>query len=97
MIFKIKTKKDKRIEELEREVFMLRPAARQIIRTMGESQRLTACVSMDFNMSAEHAKRILAEKLVEKLVEDELIRYDIVDDGEFRKLCGDLIVMKREY
>ena len=97
MIFKIKTKKDKRIEELEREVFMLRPAARQIVKTTGESQRLTACVGMDFNMSAEHAKRILAEKLVGKLVEDELIRYDIVDDGEFKKLCGDLIVMKREF
>lgn len=96
-MFEIKTKKDKRIEELERELFMLRPAARPIIRTMGESQRLTACVSLDFNMSAEHAKIILAEMLVKKLVDDELLHYDIVDDGRFRKLCGELIVMKREF
>ena len=95
-MFGIKTKKDKRIEELERELFLLRPTtAFSQLRQLGHGDHLICSVELRDDMPTDVAKRILQRELAKKL--DNYIWYDVEDDGRHKKLCGELIVMKREF
>ena len=82
----IKTKKDKRIEELEKLVTISRIEVPQIIRTQRNVQTLAVKRALDERMPVEYAKEAITYDIARKL--GEYIRYDIEDDGGDRVLKG---------
>ena len=83
-MFGIKTKKDKRIEELERQLnsmyldmYFKHP---HIITTQGNVIALGATQILEEGMPSDYAKRKIAEKLVDGAME--FIHYDLEQHGE---------------
>ena len=85
-MFGIKTKKDKRIEELEKLVTLSRIEVPQIIRTERNVQTLAVKRVLEEGMSVEYAKEAITYDIARKL--GEYIRYDVEDNGCDRVLKG---------
>ena len=78
-MFGLKTKSEKRIDALEKELYF-RPA--QIITTRGNVIAMGAAQIIDEGMPAEFAKQAIARKLVDEAIK--FIHYDLEshDDGK---------------
>ncbi len=79
-MFGFKTKKDKRIKELERQlqaVYMERP---HIISTERDIVVLGANIMIEPHMPVEYAKEVLAKKMVEEV--KQFMTFDLEDDTE---------------
>ena len=81
-MFGIKTKKDKRIEELEKRLDSMYFKHPQIITTQGNVICLCATQILEEGMPSDYAKRKIAEKLVDEAIK--FIHYDLEQHG--RKL-----------
>jgi len=81
-MFGFKSKKDKRIEELEAMLFMR--GTPQIIKTEHNIRVLGASLILEPDMPVEYAKEVLARKMVEQVRDS--MTYDLEDDDHGRKL-----------
>lgn len=78
-MFGIKTKKDRRIEELENQLNSMYFRHPQIITTQGNVISLGATQILEEGMSSDYAKRKIAEKLVDEAMK--FIHYDLEQHG----------------
>ena len=76
-MFGIKTKKDKRIEELETQLSSIYFKQPRIITTHGNVIVLGAGQVLEIGMSPEYAKRMIAQKLIDEAIN--YITYDLED------------------
>ena len=74
-MFGIKTKKDKKIEELKNRLNSIYLKCPQIIETGGTIISLGAIQILEDDMPADYAKQMVARKLVDEAVR--FIRYDL--------------------
>ena len=95
-MFGIKTKKDKRIEELEKRLFLLSPMAPTIIKQERNIGRATASILLDDQISVDRAKRFLKEKIIKQIEEAKALEYQIVDEGPYRKIICELNFIRRD-
>jgi len=89
-MFKIKTKKDIKIEELEKEIERLTQILKsplgkpQIIRCERNITTLRTCRILEEDMPIEHAKYLISREFVEQL--EPYIHFDISEDkSDYRK------------
>lgn len=80
-MFGFKSKKDKRIEELERLLYIRQP---QLLKVEHNIRVLGASIILEPDMPVEYAKEMLARKMVEEVKES--MSYDLEDDGRGNKL-----------
>lgn len=85
-MFGIKTKKDKRIEELEERLMTAYTKPPQIITSRGNVISLGATQVLEDDMPADYAKQMLARKLVDEAVR--FIHYDLEQQGTEKVLKG---------
>lgn len=78
-MFGIKTKKDRRIEELENQLSSMYLRHPQIITTQGNIISLGATQILEEGMPSDYAKRKIAEKLVDEAIK--FIHYDLEQHG----------------
>ena len=85
-MFGIKTKKDKRIEELENQLSSVYFNHPHIITTQGNVTSLGAAQILEDDMPADYAKQMVARKLVDEAIR--FIHYDLEQHGERKALKG---------
>ena len=85
-MFGIKTKKDKRIEELENQLHSMYLKHPHIITTQGNIISLGATQILEEGMSCDYAKRKIAEKFVDEAMK--FIYYDLEQHGNKLMLKG---------
>lgn len=81
-MFGFKSKKDKRIEELEAMLFMR--GTPRIIESKHNITTLGARLILEPDMPVEYAKEILARKMTEQIKDS--MTYDLEDDSERHKI-----------
>jgi len=86
MMFGIKTKKDKRIEELVNQLNSMYLKHPHIITTQGNIISLGATQILEEGMPSDYAKRRIAEKLVDEAMK--FIHYDLEQHGTKNALKG---------
>ena len=92
-MFGIKTKKDKRIEDLESQLSQMHYRYPTIIASQKDTICLGATVNIEDNMPIEYAKRKLAEVMMTEV--ERHIYYDIEDFNGKRILRGYLRVVSK--
>lgn len=85
-MFGIKTKKDKRIEELENQLSSMYFKSPHIITTHSNIISLGAAQILEEGMPSDYVKRKIAEKLVDEAIK--FIHYDFEQDGRNLVLKG---------
>lgn len=85
-MFGIKTKKDKRIEELENQLSSMYLKHPHIITTQGNVISLGATQILEDGMPTDYAKQMVARKLVDEAVN--FIHYDLEQHGTKNALKG---------
>jgi len=85
-MFRIKTKKDKRIEELENQLNSMYLKHPHIITTQSNIISLGATQILEEGMPSDYAKRRIAEKLVDEAMK--FIHYDLEQHGTKNALKG---------
>ena len=85
-MFGIKTKKDKRIEELENQLRSVYFRSPHIIATQGNVISLAATQLLEEGMSTFYAKRKIAEKFVDEAMR--FVHYDVEQHGKDWMLKG---------
>jgi len=86
MIFGIKTKKDKRIEELEGMLFVSKLEQPMPLKIEHNIVALGASQILEDGMPVEYAKERIARLMVDEI--ESHIYYDVVDDGRWKVLKG---------
>lgn len=82
-MFGIKTKKDKRIEELEEELRFAYFKQPRIIENRGNVLTVASKVCLEDLMSVEYAKEMILQNMAKNL--KEYIRYDLEEYGNGKK------------
>lgn len=85
-MFGLKTKKDKRIEELEKQLSNMYLEHPHIITTQGNVISLGAIQILEDGMPTDYAKQMVARKLVDEAVK--FIHYDLEQHGTKNALKG---------
>lgn len=92
-MFGIKTKKDKRIEELEMRLHETYLRTPRVITQDRNSVTFGATIILEDGVPIEYAKDVIAKKMIDEA--KQFIEYDIDDSEGRHRLTGYLVVLKK--